>query len=160
MDLFTLGYEGFDVDEYFRLLVVNGVEHIVDVREVPLSRKPGFSKKSLINYSERFGIQYTHLVQLGCPRVIRHDFQTDGNWFKYSERFIEYLLTQRPAIEELSAIVARQKVSLLCVEANPYRCHRSIVADKLLCDMGKDLSINHLSASPKISTRAVWLQAA
>ena len=66
--LFTVGYEGTDIERFVRTLKVAGVQQLVDVRAVPVSRKAGFSKKKLAARLAEEGIEYSHLVSLGDPR--------------------------------------------------------------------------------------------
>src|SRR4051794_15641258 len=66
--IYTIGYEGTDIDRFAATLLAVGIEVLVDVRAIPLSRKPGFSKKRLANRMELEGIAYLHLVDLGDPK--------------------------------------------------------------------------------------------
>ena len=66
MKIYTVGYEGLDIDSFLSLLAENDIETVVDVREMPLSRKPGFSKKSLEAVLNLSGREYVHMVALGC----------------------------------------------------------------------------------------------
>ena len=70
--LWTIGYEGFTSDEWLDSLVASGVQTVVDVREMPLSRKPGFSKSRLADALRARGIEYVHLRSLGNPKEYRH----------------------------------------------------------------------------------------
>jgi uncharacterized protein (DUF488 family) len=129
MTIYTIGYEGLDLDAFMSLLVENDIETIVDVREIPLSRKPGFSKKSLGNLLNLSGREYVHLVELGCPKLIRDRYRVDGNWKRYTVGFLKYLDTQQDAISELSALASSSNCALLCYEADFNFCHRSMVAN-------------------------------
>ena len=71
MIIYTIGYEGLNIDSFMSLLRENGVETVVDIRELPLSRKPGFSKKVLASTLSASGFEYTHISDLGCPKPIR-----------------------------------------------------------------------------------------
>ena len=129
MTVFTIGYEGLDIDAFLSLLAEHDIETVVDVRELPLSRKPGFSKKALENLLNISGREYVHMVELGCPKPIRDRYREDGNWSRYTEGFLSYLETQADAIAELSAHAASSNCALLCYEADPHFCHRSMVAN-------------------------------
>lgn len=129
MKIYTIGYEGLDIDGFMTLLAENDIETIVDVREMPLSRKPGFSKKSLEAALNLSGREYVHMVALGCPKPIRDRYREDGNWKRYTEGFMKYLATQDNAVAELSALAATSSCALLCYEADYNFCHRSMVAD-------------------------------
>jgi uncharacterized protein (DUF488 family) len=128
MTVFTIGYEGLDIAAFMALLGDHGIDMVVDVRELPLSRKPGFSKKALANTLNLSGREYIHMVDLGCPKPVRDRYREDGNWKRYTEGFLMHLKTQDHAIAELSALVALANCALLCFEADSNSCHRSMVA--------------------------------
>lgn len=145
MNIYTIGYEGLDIEGFLSLLAENDIETIVDVREMPLSRKPGFSKKSLEAALNLSGREYVHMVALGCPKPIRDRYREDGNWKRYTEGFLKYLASQDDAITELSALAATTNCALLCYEADHNFCHRSMVANavKQQCNA----RVQHLQAS-------------
>lgn len=129
MTVFTIGYEGLDIDDFMSLLSEHGIETVVDIRELPLSRKPGFSKTALANVLNLSGLEYVHLVALGCPKPVRDGYRADGDWKRYTTGFLKYLKTQKNAIAELADLVQSSNCALLCFEADFNSCHRSIVAD-------------------------------
>jgi len=141
----TVGYEGLNSEEFFKLLHLNGVEVLIDVRELPLSRKPGFSKLALANRADAEGIRYEHIVSLGCPREIRHDYRGDLDWGRYTGRYLAYLDTQLQSIVDLAARVVYERCCLMCFEADPNFCHRSFVADRVKAASSADLAVRHLS---------------
>lgn len=118
MIISTIGYEGLDIDAFMVLLAENDIETVVDVREMPLSRKPGFSKKTLTNILNLSGFEYIHMVKLGCPKTVRDRYRQDGDWERYTEGFLKYLETQQSSIAELSNLVASSGCALLCYEAD------------------------------------------
>jgi uncharacterized protein (DUF488 family) len=128
MTIFTIGYEGLDIEAFLSLLQAHDVETIVDVRELPLSRKPGFSKKALAGVLNVSGFEYVHMAELGCPKPIRDRYRADGNWKRYTEGFLKHLNGQQNAIDELSELSESAKCALLCYEADYNFCHRSMVA--------------------------------
>ncbi|WP_075064568.1 DUF488 domain-containing protein [Ornatilinea apprima] len=156
MVLATIGYEGLNIEEFFEILKTNGIETLVDIRELPLSRKPGFSKKSLSERAKAHQIKYLHLSSLGCPKEIRHDYRKDNDWIKYSKRFLAYLRTQSEEIRKLIGLVRLEKCCLLCFEADYHYCHRRYVADEVLFNCDYELDINHLGM---VKTEPVaWLR--
>lgn len=146
MRLMTCGYEGTKPSQFFSTLLNNEVETIVDLRELPLSRKPGFSKSALATSAPRYDLRYVHIPALGCPREIRHAYREDDNWSRYTRRFLAYLKTQDQAMDALAELIERERCCLLCFEADPNYCHRSYVADalRLTTRDGAKLSIVHL----------------
>ena len=145
MTVYTIGYEGIGVEQFFTLLREHNIETVVDVRELPLSRKPGFSKKILAAALNLNGLEYTHLSDLGCPKLIRDRYRSDANWKRYKEGFLKYLATQEDAIEELAILAATSNCALLCYEADHNFCHRSIVADAVKQRSG--MRVSHISAN-------------
>lgn len=128
MPLFTLGYEGLDLDTFMQILLDNGVECLLDVRQRPQSRKRGFSKTALANACDENGIGYQHLAVFGCPLDIRNAYREDGDWEKYTEAFLEHLETLPQAVADLSSFAWEQRGCLMCFEADANFCHRLFVA--------------------------------
>ena len=145
MIISTIGYEGLDIDAFMGLLTENGIETVVDVREMPLSRKPGFSKKTLTNILNLSGFEYVHMVKLGCPKTVRDCYRQDGDWGRYTEGFLNYLKTQHSSIAELSGLAASSSCALLCYEADFNFCHRSMVAGAVRDYCGAE--VKHIVAS-------------
>jgi len=71
--LFTTGYQGHTIETFLDLLLAHGIAHVIDVRQLPFSRKPDFSKKRLTAHLAAVGIAYTHLVELGTPKPLRDE---------------------------------------------------------------------------------------
>lgn len=149
MNIYTLGYEGFDLETYIKRLQTANITHIVDVRELPLSRKQGFSKKALSQALNAAGIRYTHLKLLGCPKPVRDRLKQGGSWFNYVQEFSKHLAQQSASLDELVNIASNESVSLLCFEADFKRCHRSLVA-KAAAQRCQSLEIIHLTAKTAI----------
>jgi len=144
MTVFTIGYEGLSIDAFLSMLTEYDIETVVDVRELPLSRKPGFSKKALANTLNLSGLEYTHMVNLGCPKPVRDGYREDGNWRRYTDGFLKHLKTQETAIVELSELVVTSNCALLCYEADFNFCHRLMVANAVrdYCGAG----VEHIKA--------------
>lgn len=146
MRLMTIGYEGLTVQQFFAVLLKNKVQTVVDVREMPISRKAGFSKAPLSLAASDYNMNYLHMVALGCPKEIRHDYRTDNDWTRYTRRFKAYLNTRKDSISELVELVKRERCCLVCFEADPKFCHRSFVAEKAAAIIGPSLIVAHLTA--------------
>lgn len=147
MRIMTLGYEGVTSQQFFAVLLKNKVQTLVDVRELPLSRKAGFSKASLAQTASDYNIKYVHVPALGCPKEIRHDYRADDNWARYTRRFTTYLNTQEAAVRELIELAKREQCCLVCFEADPNFCHRSFIAEKAASISGSSLAVVHLKAA-------------
>jgi uncharacterized protein (DUF488 family) len=130
LPIFTIGYEGRVQDELLDLLVASGTTLLLDVRAVPMSRKPGFSKRLLGASAEARGIRYVHLQALGTPKPGREAARA-GRAAEMQRIFAAHMQTP-PAQEALAAargIVTSAPTCLLCFERDPLFCHRRIVAD-------------------------------
>jgi len=145
MIVYTIGYEGLDIEAFMTLLAVHSIETVVDIRELPLSRKPGFSKKALASVLNLSGLEYVHMVNLGCPKSVRDRYREDGNWKRYTEDFLKHLKTQGAAIAGLSDLVNSSNCALLCYEADFNFCHRSMVANAVRDYCGA--SVRHIKAA-------------
>lgn len=128
MRIFTIGYEGTTMAEFLEALTSAGVERVIDVRALPLSRRPGFSKSPLRAALAEAGIDYVHLRALGTPadgraaaRTGRHE---DLERIYASQLELPEAIAQGAQMLELAA----EKLSaLLCFEREPAGCHRSLL---------------------------------
>lgn len=127
--IFTIGYEGTDIDRFVATLVDVGIELLADVRAVTVSRKKGFSKNGLRARLEAEGIQYVHLRGLGDPKPGREAARA-GRYDEFRSIYTRYLATAEAHndLEALSALTREQTTCLMCFERDPKVCHRSIVA--------------------------------
>ena len=129
----TIGYEATSVDEFLATLRDAKVELLVDVRAVASSRRPGYAKTRLAANLDGAGIDYLHLRRLGTPADGRAAARS-GRHEEMKRIFREQLATDE-AQDELHALAelvrAGRRVCLLCFEADPAHCHRSIVAAAL-----------------------------
>lgn len=129
--LWTIGYEGHSPESLTILLREAGVQRLVDVRELPLSRKAGFSKSALAAGMQRAGIEYTHLKALGTPRAMRHEYKASGDAEAFRRAYLEHLRALPEAIAQLEALARKERVCLLCVERAWEECHRGVLAGEL-----------------------------
>lgn len=126
--LFTLGYEGLTIEAFIVRLQDAQVTTVVDVRELPLSRKKGFSKTAFCAALSAHSIAYLHMHALGCPKLIRNQYKVDGNWQTYTREFLKYIGTQDTSLRELVKIAQATPACLVCFEADYATCHRAYVA--------------------------------
>jgi uncharacterized protein (DUF488 family) len=142
--LFTIGYEKARLTDVVAALREAGVKTLIDVRDRPISRRPGFSKNQLAAGLEEAGIRYVGLKALGTPpegREANHKRQWERFWRIVDEK----LATAEAglALEEAARIAADSPTCLLCYEADPHICHRLRVADILVSRHG--FTIHHLA---------------
>jgi uncharacterized protein (DUF488 family) len=124
--IFTIGYEGATQDELVAALQQAGVERVIDVRAVPLSRKPGFSKNILAAGLRDAGIDYVHLKALGTPAAGR-EAARKGRHAEMERIYAAQLETPEATVQAAQMIsLAEEKPSaLLCFERDPAHCHRT-----------------------------------
>lgn len=132
--IYTIGHSTRTLDEFFGLLEHYGIALLVDVRTVPRSRHvPHFNSDSLQTSLAERGIEYRHLKPLGGLRKPVKDSPNTG-WRNSSFRgFADYMQTDEfsSALSELAGLAVKKRAALMCAEAVPWRCHRSLIADAL-----------------------------
>jgi uncharacterized protein (DUF488 family) len=135
MKIFTIGYEGTTQAEFIAALQAAGVERVIDVRAVPLSRKPGFSKNILKNGLAEAAIDYVHLKALGTPPEGREAARKGRH--ADLERIYAGQLDLPEAIvaaEQMRELAADKPSALLCFEREPGSCHRSLLLEAVAPD--------------------------
>jgi uncharacterized protein (DUF488 family) len=150
--LYTVGYEGRQPADLFTSLKGTGVELLIDVRDVPISRKPGFSKTALAQGLARVGIGYLHLKGLGDPKPGRIAAR-EGRFSDFHRIFTSHMLTtaaQQALTEALSA-ASKSVACLLCFEQDHMNCHRRIVAESMAAS-GK-FNLLHFCDSPSVARK-------
>jgi|SRR5450830_280166 len=126
--VFTIGYEGRTPDDLIERLRSADVQRVVDVRELPLSRRRGFSKTALAAALERAGIRYEHVRALGNPKPNRERYKA-GDVEGGARVYRAHLHNgSYPALAELADSVEAERICLLCVEESHERCHRAVIA--------------------------------
>jgi uncharacterized protein (DUF488 family) len=142
--LATIGYEGASVDDVLDTLRGGGIELLVDVRAVAMSRRPGFAKTALAANLEGAGIDYLHLRRLGTPAEGRAAARS-GRHDTMRQIFLAHLATP-DAQHELGMLAdlirSGRRICILCFEADPAHCHRRLVAQALQQAMA--LEVNDL----------------
>ncbi|MFL6767504.1 MAG: DUF488 family protein [Sphingomicrobium sp.] len=141
MRIFTIGYEATTMAEFLAALKAAGVERVIDVRALPLSRRPGFSKTPLKNALAEVGIDYVHLKALGTPA----DGRAAARAGKQSEleRIYAAQLDLPEAMvqgEQMRELASEKPSALLCYEREPAQCHRSLLLDAV----ARDADVTHL----------------
>ena len=126
MRIFTIGYEGTTQSEFIATLQEAGVARLVDVRAVPLSRKPGFSKNVLAAGLKVAGIDYVHLKALGTPPDGR-EAARKGRIEDMERIYAQQLETPEAGAQaaQLRMLAAEMPSALLCFERDPSHCHRT-----------------------------------
>lgn len=142
--LFTTGYEQHPTpDALLAALRDAGVERLVDVRELPLSRRRGFSKTALAAALAEGGVEYQHARPLGNPKPYR-DLYRAGQQDEGEKGYLAHIRNGSSyAVDELATDLDEQATCLLCFEADHTTCHRSLIVDELHARVA-DLDVEHL----------------
>jgi uncharacterized protein (DUF488 family) len=135
MRIFTIGYEGTTQPELIAALKAANVERVIDVRAVPLSRKPGFSKNVLAAGLKEAGIDYVHLKALGTPPAGR-EAARKGRMDEMKRVYAAQLETPEAAVEtaRLIALAEEMPSALFCFERDPAQCHRTPLREAAMAD--------------------------
>jgi len=147
MRIFTIGYEGATMPEFMAALRKAGVERVIDVRALPLSRRPGFSKTPLRAALAETGIDYVHLRALGTPAdgraAARAGRQADLERIYAGQLELPEAMVQSAQMLELAA---EKPSALLCFERDPAGCHRTL----LLRSAAPEAEVVDLFATPLV----------
>lgn len=143
--LYTIGHSNRQARELLALLQAHGITKVIDVRTIPRSRKmPWFNKDALKSYLKQHKISYLHLPALGGLRRPRADSPNQG-WHNSSFRgFADYMQTKEffTGLKTLNCkLKKRQRVAIMCAEAVPWRCHRSMIAD---AEVVRGIKVKHI----------------
>jgi uncharacterized protein (DUF488 family) len=133
--IYTIGHSTHPIEDFVEMLSVYGIECLIDIRTIPKSRhNPQFGQEALASKLAESGIEYRHMKDLGGLRKQTQD-SVNGGWRNASFRgYADYMQTDafERAVERVVAIADSTTVVLMCAEAVPWRCHRSLVGDALL----------------------------
>jgi|TARA_R110002096_G_scaffold420001_1_gene624873 uncharacterized protein (DUF488 family) len=130
-EIFTIGYGGLSQDEFITSLLQFKIECLVDIRELPISRKQGFAKTALKERLKAEGIEYHHFRMLGSPKIHRHEVRETRNYKKFFSAMDKHL-TQSQAVEDINNVIDLSKSMrscLMCYCPNWEKCHRKPVIE-------------------------------
>jgi uncharacterized protein (DUF488 family) len=130
--LHTIGYEGSSIGDFLATLENVGIDILIDVRELPISRKPGFSKSALAEHLAGRGIDYLHLKGLGDPKAGRAAAR-EGRLHEFRRIFRAHLRSEMAQVDMRRGIEAAKDrmACLLCFEQDHSQCHRRLVAEEM-----------------------------
>jgi len=135
VEIHTIGHSTRPIEEFVQILKAHGIEQLVDIRTIPRSRRnPQFNRDTLPASLEAAGIEYRHLPGLGGLRKAKADSPNTA-WRNASFRgYADYMQTEefRENLQKLIELGAGKPTAIMCAEAVPWRCHRSLVADALV----------------------------
>jgi uncharacterized protein (DUF488 family) len=150
----SVGYERFkESGDLATRLAAAGVERLVDVRELPSSRRRGYAKTALSDALADAGIEYVHVRALGNPKPFR-DLYKSGRVDEGRTHYRRHLLTRsRDALDELVPLLRDKRTALMCVEHDPATCHRQVILDALRDELGLELEVGALAEPDAPVTR-------
>lgn len=142
--LFTIGYEGRDIDAFLDVLIQNNIDTLVDVRKNPFSMVLSYTRKKLSEYLNKVDIDYLHIPELGIDGSQRQNLETKQD---YEDLFKKYRATigdKQDKLDRLKDLGQSKRIALMCFEHSPDMCHRGEIAKEMGKQWGTELSINHL----------------
>jgi uncharacterized protein (DUF488 family) len=153
--VFTVGHSTLPIERFVTLLCAYGIQSVVDIRTIPQSRRnPQFGREALANALESTDIEYIHLPVLGGLRRARKDSPNIG-WRNESFRgYADYMQTEEfsKGLGDLIRIASEKRAAVMCAEAVPWRCHRSLVADALIV---RDIPVVEILSETEHRTHAL-----
>ena len=143
-NLFTVGYQGDKVSNLIQKLKQLKIKTVVDVRENPVSRKPGFNKLQLNNELKKEGIHYLHYQELGTPRPLRDYLIHNKDYGSFFAKYKDYISEYKDSLDDLVELGTKEKICLLCFEKDVKQCHRKVITDYLTEKYQASININHI----------------
>ena len=159
--ILTIGHSNRPIEEFLELLAIHRVELLADVRKMPGSRaNPQFGGEALAKSLREAGLDYVHLPGLGGLRRGGEN-SPNGGWRNASFRaFADYMLTPEfdTSLADLVARAAAKKTAIMCAEAIPWRCHRSLIADALVV---RGIRVEHILSKTRTDLHSLrdWAKA-
>ena len=140
----TAGYEGLSVDAFLNRLIERGIRRLIDVRHHPVARRYGFHGRTLAALCGKLGIEYVHLPQLGIPGHLRRHLRGREDYSALFADYERYLDEHGDAVRRAADLTMEKPGVLVCMEADPDRCHRSRLARRIAGTAG--LAVGDLGA--------------
>lgn len=129
--LWTVGYEGHTPQTLQAALEAAGIQRVIDVREAPVSRKPGFSKGPLAAWLKDAGIVYENRRELGVPKPVRDRYKQSGDWNPFATWYRAHLESVGEQVAGIALQAQQERCCLLCFETDAESCHRSLLCEAL-----------------------------
>ena len=124
----SIGYESKTIDGFLNELIQNNVSLLIDVIRNAFSMKRGFSKSKLKNYLEKAGIEYKHLPELGIESEKRKELNTEKDYKELFKKYQKLLPKKKEQIMEIKELGEKNKIALMCFEADKNFCHRGVLS--------------------------------
>ena len=147
--ILTIGHSTHAIDRFVEMLCAHEIEHLIDVRSLPRSRRnPQFNRESLAISLTGAGVAYTHMPKLGGLREPRAD-SINTAWQNAAFRgYADHMQTTEfvAALNQLIEAASSRRTAIMCAEAVPWRCHRSLISDVLTA---RGVAVEHIFSSTK-----------
>lgn len=145
MNLYTIGYEGINQKAFIAWLHKYSINFVADIRERPLSRKPGFSKNHLTELLQNEKIEYKSYPELGTTKPMRDKLYKTHDYHSFFSQYQKLISGKSEHLEEIHQLLKNGKnVVLLCYEKDAETCHRKITASEIKKKNGNGLKIRHI----------------
>jgi uncharacterized protein (DUF488 family) len=142
MTLYTIGYEGSDIDRFLKALKYFKISAVIDVRKLAFSRKKDFCKNSLSAKLTSHRIEYFDFSNLGTSKELRHELQETGNYEAFFQEYRKFLQHNIHLLNDIKAFIDNGRdVALLCFEKDNDKCHRKVIAEEIRKMNGNGLKI-------------------
>jgi len=151
----TIGHSNRTLDDFVELLKAHGVELLVDIRTVPRSRRnPDFNVEALPSSLNAVGIAHLHMSTLGGLRHPRSDSPNKGWQNSSFQGYADYMQTPEfdNAVHSLMAMAQSKRVTVMCAEAVPWRCHRSLLSDALTV---RGVIVKHIMSKTRVQQHTI-----
>lgn len=135
--IFTIGHSTLPIDQFVAILKTYGIQRLVDIRTIPRSRhNPQFNSDALGHSLKQAGVEYLSMPALGGLRHAHKDSPNTGWRNKSFRGYADYMQSRtfHDALKSLIQMGRQKRTAIMCAEAVPWRCHRSLVADALLVE--------------------------
>lgn len=130
--IYTIGYEGLHIEDYINKLIRNSIKLLCDVRQNPLSRKYGFSKRSLSKLLPKFGIEYLHIPELGIESNKRKKLTNSSDYEILFDNYRKSLPGRQNGLTKIMReLEINKRIALTCFEREAKSCHRHCISDFL-----------------------------
>ncbi len=140
--LFSIGYEGHDIDSFLDVLIQNQIRLVADLRFNPFSMNAVFTKSRLLDYLKKAGIDYIHIPELGIDGKYRKNLNSNKDYQELFEFYSKKILpNQKEKIIDIAEKSSKSRVVMMCFEHDKDHCHRGIVSSELERDSFK---VSHL----------------
>ena len=137
-NVYTVGYQGLSIDGFLNLLLRRGIQVLVDIRHVPMSRVYGFHSSTLGRHCTSVGIEYLSERDLGVPKGVREAYWSTGDHGAFKAAYSEIVRRNVGSMKRVAGQMRESATAVMCVEASAHECHRRLLAAALVHETGLD----------------------